>query len=1315
MRCIALIIAALTMLLAAAPAHASSPGTPLTIRVLTSGFVLPAKFRALQPVAGRAGVHLEHIDVEAEAVKPEQWLLGADFLVLDVPRPSDRARVEAALGAALQSSNTPWLAIGGGTPAWGGLTSSQARLLIGYYAAGGAANMAEFFRAVSARPAGDDLFAFPPPQRLPAVGFYHPGASQVFDTLGAYLAWGQARWRAPAGRVGIVIHSGAVADMQTAVVDALVARIEQQGLLPIVFWFNGADPRGLRAVAEPGRFDVLINLTHMVNGQARKAEFAELDIPVIQTVGFRSGGQQAWRDAASGMPARTAAVLMAGPEGWGMMDPLVLSVVENGAQLPLPGQVDALAGKAKALVSLRRKPAAEKQLALLFWNYPAGEKNLSASHLNVPASIQVITAKLAQAGYVVTAVGEQEMIAAGQAMLGALYGSVSLEDLLARDLAEAFPVRRYTHWLKSLAPARRHAYAHGGDPAAHWAVRTVDGEPCFIIPRLKRGKLVIMPQMPRGRTPSAHYHDTKAPPDHLYMAAYLYVREHADAIVHLGTHGTQEWLPGKDRGLAADDDPFLAVGDVPVFYPYIQDNVGEALQARRRGRAVTVSHQTPPFAPSGLYDELRDIHHLVHEYTQLDEGAARRKTGAALAEAAISAGMEADLGWAAQDVRRDIDGFLPVLHDHLHELARTAMPLGLHTFGQAASPAHRLATIVQQLGKPFYDAVGAQADELFATDFKALEQTAPFGTLQAHLHPAETEAGGTDAGRPDAGAMPPGKLAPFIARARALDAALAAPNEIEALLAGLEGRFVPPGAGGDPVRNLDVRSGRNLYAFEPDHLPTRAAFDAGREAFDQLIQAFRGDHDGAWPEKLAFSLWSSEAVRHLGVTEAQVLHALGLRPVWEPSGRVRALEIIPARELGRPRVDVVVQVTGVYRDQSDGFMRLLADAIERIAALDEAGNPVAANSARIAAALGAQGMDAGQAAELARLRIFGNAPGAYGTGVPDLALRSTEWQDDAELAKRFLDSAQFGFGVRHWGVAPQAANLFAEQLKGAQAAVLARSSNLHGVLSSDHPFEFLGGLSAAIRHVSGERAALYVSDLRKGTPATATLSRFLSNELRVRYLNPHWIQGMQAEGYAGTLTMLNTANNLFGWQVMDPATVRSDQWQAMFDVYVDDKRKLDMNAYFERHNPTAQAQIIERMAEAIRKGYWDAPAETRQRLAARWRELETEHGVNTGAQITKDSIAAMAAGYGMAAPDMPASSADAADAPALIEPDHPADAAEDGSAAKQVQGLALEPVAQSAEAADTGQTLALLLGLLGLAVLGGCLQWRGNTLRAPIR
>ena len=1288
MRAAAFFIAALALLtLPAAAQEPAAPGQP-TVRVLTSGFVLPEKFRGLEPLAAEAGVALDAVNVETAASAPDEWLAGADLVILDVPRPNDRAQVEAALGGRLAAPGVASITIGGGRPAWSGIAPGDAGRMLAYYAGGGAENFRAFFAAVRLWKEGGDLSTLPPAAPRPETGFWHPDAPHLFDSFDAYLAWGEDRWPEGAGRIGFVTDAGAVGNMQTTLLEALVARAEAAGLMPVTFWFAAGDEEGLTRIARPARLDALVNLTHMQNGKARSAEFLGLDIPVIQALGFREGGRREWAAATSGIPARTASVLLVAPEGWGISDPLVLSAVEDGAEVPLPAQLDALVGKLGRLVALRRKPAGEKHLALMFWNYPAGETNLGASNLNVPASIATIAQALQEAGYDVPRLAEQELIEAAQAMLGGLYRTVALEDLLARDLAVAFPVADYRRWLAALPADKAHAYSHLGEPERHWAVREVDGVPSFVIPRLKRGKLAVLPQMPRGEVPGVHYHDMAAPPDHLYMAAYLYLREEvgADAIIHLGTHGTQEWLSGKDRGLAADDEPFLAVGDLPVFYPYIQDNVGEALQARRRGRAVTISHQTPPFAPSGLYDELRDIHSLIHDHIQLDEGAVRERTASAIVDAAVTAGMHADLGWSEEAARQDFDGFLAVLHDHLHEIARTAMPLGLHTFGKPAEPDHRLATVMQQLGQPFYDALGVGDDELFVDDFAALKETAPFIALGRYL---DEGANRSSLGEP---------LRELLARADTLAANLAAPGEVEALLAGLEGRFVAPGAGGDPIRNPDVRSGVNLYAFEADRIPTKAAFEAGADAFEQLVAAFRDDHGGAFPQKIAFSLWSSEAIRHLGVTEAQVLHALGLRPVWDEGGRVRDLEIVPAEELGRPRVDVVVQVTSVYRDQFDGFMRLLAGAIERIAALDEDGNAIAANSARIAAELERKGLSPAEAREQAGLRIFSAAPGNYGTGMPHMALASTTWDDDSALAERFLASTQFAYGARRWGVGSEAGNLFAEQLKGAQAAIMSRSSNLHGVLSTDHPFEFLGGLSLAIRHLDGAAPSLYVSDLRDAAAMrTAPLARFLADEMRVRYLNPHWIEGMKAEGYAGTLEMLNAANNLFGWQVVDPSTVRADQWQAMFDTYVADLRDLDIAAYFEAHNPAAQAQLMERMVEAIRKGYWDAAEETRRLLVERWRELAADHGVTVGEDATKAFIERMATGFGLAA----AASAEAPDDAGAIS----------AAAPQTVAGQVLEQVPPAAEPRDDWRPWVALSLMLGLTLLGAGIQWRANTNR----
>ncbi|HWK49573.1 MAG TPA: cobaltochelatase subunit CobN, partial [Steroidobacter sp.] len=935
-----------------------------------------------------------------------------------------------------------------------------------------------------------------------------------------------------------------------------------------------------------------------------------------------------------------------------------------------------------------------------------GEKNFSASNLNVPRSLESLTRALHEAGYKVPPATEQQIIETGQRLLSVLYHHDRLDELLSAGLAATLPVKRYNEWLATTSPTvRSQMRKRWGDPEAHWAVRKIGGEPQFVIPRWQLGNLSLMPQMPRGGTPGEGYHDGALPPDHLYMAAYLYVRQWTPhALIHFGTHGTQEWLPGKDRGLSVDDYPLLAVGDLPVFYPYIQDNIGEALQAKRRGRAVIVSHQTPPFAPSGLYKELAEIHALLHEYIQLDPGAVRDRTAENMRRMILEHSLHKDMDWTEQAMRENFDGFLAAFHDHLHGLAQRSIPLGLHTLGASPSPEHRLSTVVQQLGDDFANAVAAAStpeasgtvhppghvmpdagNEFFTGDSAQLASTAPYQLLRRHLRESAPISQAS------------ASLRPFVERAIKLDRHLAANHELTALLDGLAGYFVPPGPGGDPVRNPDVPNGRNLFGFEPDKLPTRSAFDAANDALNALVQDYRGKHAGAAPTKLAFSLWSVEAMRHMGITESQILHAMGLRPRWDDGGRVTALDIIPARELGRPRIDAVVQVTGAYRDQFENFMRLLAEATERLSKLNEPGNAIAHNTQAAALSLKKQGMDAARAERMAAVRLFGNQPGDYGVGLSDAVLDSTAWENDAPLAEQYLSRLQYAYGSKDWGVGAGKVNVYAEQLKGVQAAVLSRSSNLYGVLTGDDPFQFLGGLSLAVRHINGASPELYISDQRRSQGRVVSAASFLAEEMRTRYLNPEWIKPMQAEGYAGTLEIVDTINNLFGWQALDPATVRADQWQAMHDVYVMDKHQLDMQQWFEQNNLMAQAQVLERMLEAIRKGYWDAAEQTRREIAERWQEL-ADQGITAGAAATQQFAQQMAAGFGLQGGQAPQSTGASAQAETNPSP-----------SAQTVRGQVLKETAQQSTPEPMWRVWLALLALLLCFTSGGLLQARQST------
>ncbi|PNU02147.1 cobaltochelatase subunit CobN [Novosphingobium guangzhouense] len=1180
----------LLALLALVPSPSDAADVPPpTVRILSTGFVLPAKFARLAQWAEAEGYRLEWRYVDDGTDSAKVAAAGADLIVIDAPRPSDRAAVEKTLGP-LADLQGAWIAVGGGPPASGGLPQGAARRLIGYYAGGGEANLRGFVKAVPLALAGDDLSALPPPQPLPAGGLYHPQAPSVFADAGAFAAWNTPRGTRPV--VAFAISEGQIRDMQTSVIDALARSAEARGLAPAFFWYDERDPQALTKVLRPLDAQVLVNLTHMQDGDARKAEFESLGIPVLQGLVDRAMTPGQWRAASSGISGASAAVMLTGPESWGISDPLVIGAVENGEPVPIPEQIELMTAKLARLVALRHAPASDKHIALFFWNYPVGERNLAASNLNLPLSLAKMSRDLAAAGYDVKPGEEADLIAAGQAMLGGLYHPEKLAELAARGLADRLPLAQYKAWLATLPQAQQAAIMqHWGRPEDSPAL----GNGAFLIPRLALGKLSVLPQPPRGGDPARAYHDTKVPPDHRYLATYLWVRTRgqADAIVHFGTHGTQEWTPGKDRGLWSGDYPMLLVGDIPVFYPYIQDNVAEAIQARRRGRAVTVSHQTPAFAPSGLYDELRDIHALIHQYAQLDAGPVRERVGREIVARATAAHFDADLGWDKARIARDFDGYYTALHDRLHQIARASVPLGLHTFGEPAQEQQRLSTVMQQLGPDYLKALGLDPAEAFAEDFTQIARTEPYRVLHRYLREREDPATITDP-----------VLRAQVDKALVYDRNLAAPGETEALLTGLAGGFVRAGAGGDPVREPDVPSGRNLYAFDAQKVPTPAAYAEGGRALDRLVAAYRDKHGGAWPRKLAFSMFSGETIRTLGIGEGQILQALGLRPVWGRGGRVERLEIVPAQELGRPRIDVLVQPTSVYRDQFDVFMRLLADGIDRVAALDENTGP-AANARALEQRLIASGIAADRARELARLRIFTNAPGDYGTGLPDRVVADGKgsWKDEAELAEPYIARLGHAYGARDWGLSLEGTNLFAEQLKDVDAAVLMRSSNVHGLLSTDHPFEHLGGLSLAVRAVSGRTPDLFVTDMRGNEARVTSAGGYISEELRARYLNPQWIGAMQREGYAGANAMAGIVNNLWGWQVTDPASVRADQWQAMHDTYVADSRKLGLSRFFAQVHPGAQLQMVDRMLEAVSRGYWQTDAATRASLARRRAEL----------------------------------------------------------------------------------------------------------------
>lgn len=1249
MRAAIRLCAAVLLCCAATAAHAA------TLLFIATSNVPVGKFRLLQEIAAPHGFKIEVRYANRLPADVDGGLFrGFDWVLFDTTYHMDDVR--GRLAKALPELKAPHIWLQDANPSWQGVPDDLAKRLIAYHNSGGRANYEGFFASLAAHLAGRSFAGIADPLVFPKAAVYHPAApNMIFPDAAAYFAWKQPKPGQPV--IAIALVQQHVASMQTAFVDDLIARIEAAGAVALPVYGSMLDPSVLpRLLAPQGKplAQALINVQITLNPEGRRKELETLGIPVVQAMPYRKGDAAAWAADPQGVQLMDVPFYLAQAEYAGIADIQIAAATrKTDDQIePIAAQVAAVVAKALNYVKLQTKPNADKKLAVMFWNYPPGEKNLSASFLNVPRSLENTLVALKAAGYATETPQEQELIGNLQQLLAPFYRNDRIVALLQSGLAELYPVAAYRRWLDTLpAEVREALNAKYGEPEKSAMAIRRKGEVYFVIPRYRIGNVAILPQPPRNEKwedkEKAIYHSTKSPPSHFYLAAYLWAREKfaADALIHFGTHGSQEWLPGKERGLSVHDYPMLAVGDVPVVYPYITDNIGEALQAKRRGRAVIVSHQTPPFRPAGLHQTLTNIHDLLHDWMNQDAGAVKERYKADLLAAVKKERIERDLGWTIERAAAEFPVFADALHDRLHELAEMAQPLGLHSFGRAPDEQHRLATVMLMLGRPFWEAAARQSgveegdlDETLLVDYDKLPETAPYQLLRTHL----IERRPTDA--------LPTALREQIDKARKWHEDIGASNELPALLAALSGRYIPTSYGGDPIKNPDAYpTGRNLYGFDPSRIPTRQAWEAGKAAAESLLAEHK-KLTGAAPQKLTLSMWSVETMRHQGILEAQALWLMGVEPVWDAGGRVTDVTLVPRAALGRPRVDVVLSATGLYRDHFPNAMKQLAKAAQLAAeatGADEADNPIAANSKRIAAELEKQGMSAAAAKRAGQTRIFSSETGRYGTGLDDATLASDTWkgkvEGDRKLAQLYLARMQYAYGPDEadWGktgdelTGGKAVNLYAAHLKGTDGAVLSRTSNTYGMLTTDDPFQYLGGIGLAVRYLDGKPPQLYISNLRSSQSRTEGAAQFLAKELATRNFHPGFIKGLMKEGYAGTLQVLDGMNNFWGWTAVAREVVRADQWQEFVDVYVKDKHKLGLKQWFERHNPHALAQTIERMLEAARQEYWDADPKVVAELKVRYRELARRHDVKSDNATFEKFVGMTGYGLGRAVPPAP--------------------------------------------------------------------------------
>ncbi|CBL46182.1 Predicted CobN/magnesium chelatase [gamma proteobacterium HdN1] len=1294
------------------------------VLVLAAAPIQRAKFDQLMPIAEKAGFLLESRMLDQPNSMPtDAEMQRYQLTVIDAAYGPAIPVLQKQIGAMLAKTAAPWFWNRRDASVSGNVDEKLREKLHAYYSNGGLGNFEGFFCVLAneVRHAGRDCVD---PVIYPDAGIYHPLANgQVFTQLEEFLQWKSQNGHAVANNapvVAILFHKGYMDSGLTALLDATVEKIEAQGAIAVPVYapaMTSGDISKLVTHAGKPSVDVIINMQIMLNASARKDEFEKLGAPVLQVISYSRGDQAKWEKDAQGMDVQDIPFYLAQPEYAGLTDPMFAgATLENDSIVPIQRQLNSVVEKAMRLAALRHKARADVKTAIMFYNYPPGEKNLGASFMNVPQSLENLLSEYKKRGYQVDLQSEDQLIKELTGLLSPFYRPETLAKLIKQDRAGRLPLADYQRWFTSLPkPLQEDVNQRWGSVEQAGLLLSKKGERFFVIPRLRLGNQIIMPQPPRSEHESnkekALYHDTKVPPSHSYLAAYLWLREVAkvDALVHFGTHGSAEWQPGKERGLDVNEYPFLVLGDLPVVYPYIVDNIGEALQTKRRGRATVISHNTPSFGPAGLHNDLNKLHDLLHTWTNMTEGEVRSETAEHILKLAVELKLDKDLGIDLVKEKQDFTHLVDTLHIHLHELALQQQPLGLARFGVAAETDLRLLTVQQMLGKPLLQALFPNdPEEVMVVDYEKIRQTPVWNWLDQHIRKQQPLAANQQESDP--------ALAALLEKGLDYWKKLSDNHELDGYFSALQGKYIATSYGGDPIKNPEsLPTGRNLYGFDPSRIPTQEAWEAGKVAAERLLEQHK-ESKGTYPDKLAFTLWSVETMRHFGLLEAQVFALLGYKPVWNSGGRVVGIEVIPASELKRPRVDVVVSATGLYRDQFPQVMKWIAEAADQASKIEEPDNAVAINTRRIEKSLLSAGMSKEDASLAARTRIFSSESGAYSTGLDDATLASDSFgetkegkQDrsagEAKLAKLYLDRMQFAYGpdASRWGEKMQAgtanANLFAEQLRGVKGAVLSRSSNLYGMLTTDDPFQYLGGIGLAVRHLDGQSPELYISNLRDAkNPKSETASGFLARDLRTRYLHPGWIKQMQKEGYSGALQVLGSVNNLWGWEVVSPETVRDDQWQEYKEVYVDDKYKLNVNEWFEKNHPTAQAQLIERMLEAARKEYWKTDAATLQQLAERYQELAERYDVQTENQRFKDFVKQAAAGYGLAAPAPQANQSAPQEAPAESAPkDAPT---------QQVQGQKLEKQSkpEPAEPVPFDFTALFALALMLLAFVGGIVR-----------
>lgn len=1015
-----------------------------------------------------------------------------------------------------------------------------------------------------------------------------------------------------AGGVGIPIQTASLRNPDPGLIehlagfDAIITTVQASG---------GLTPAAASAGGDDDAWDV--------------EQLAKLDLPILQGLTL-TWDRASWESSDDGMSPLDVATQVAVPEFDGRIITVAFSFKElddDGLPryVPDPERCARVAGLAVNHARLRLIPPAERRIAIVMSAYPTKHARIgNAVGLDTPVSLIRLLRAMREAGYdlggpgeipgtgeLPEVEGEHPDTTAGNALIHALIEAGGQdEEWLTNEQLAGQPVRipaaTYREWFARFPEELREAVteAWGEAPGQLFVDRSTDPDGEIVAATLQAGNVVILVQPPRGfgENPIAIYHDPDLAPSHHYLAVYRWLEEGfgAHAVVHMGKHGNLEWLPGKNLALDAAAGPDATLGSLPLIYPFLVNDPGEGTQAKRRAHATIVDHLIPPMARAESYGDISRLEQLLDEYgnvSVMDPAKAPALQGE-IWQLMKAAQMHLDLGLEERPDEDEFDEFIMHVDGWLCEIKDVQIRDGLHILSQAPEGEGMVNLVLAVLranqvfggrtdGVPgLRVALGLPEDQQDVTVGR--EQTDAVEAEARHLVQSLAEHGWS----PDAvdGIVAPlqGRDGVDVAGVRAalhfaatevVPRLSATSGEIPAVLHALDGGYTPAGPSGSPLRGLVnvLPTGRNFYSVDPKAIPSKLAWQTGQAAAENLVARYLAE-TGEYPSSVGLSVWGTSAMRTSGDDIAEVFALLGIRPLWEEqSRRVVGLEPIPLEELGRPRIDVTVRISGFFRDAFPHVVTLLDDAVALAAAQDE---PADRNFVRahVAADLAEHGDD-----RRARTRIFGSAPGSYGAGLLEV-IESGNWRSDEDLAEVYANWGGFAYGRDLDGI--PARDDMEANYRRIKVAAKNVDSREHDIIDSDDYFQYHGGMIATVRALTGQSPKAYVGDT---TIADSVRTRSLAEEtarvFRARVVNPKWLAAMRRHGYKGAFEMAASVDYLFGFDAT-AQVVHDWMYEKVATTYLLDEE----NQEFLRHaNPWALRNMVERLQESVDRGLWENP------------------------------------------------------------------------------------------------------------------------------